>query len=185
MKRREKKDMNRLFITGVFLAVPAFLFGSPKTGPGSATRGPQSLEDRVRHELIMQPYYNVFDNLSFHVDSGVVTLTGEVVDPVLKDDAGKSVKHLEGVTEVKNEIEVLPLSPFDNQIRWRTYRAVFGYGPLQRYALGAVPSIHLIVKNGHVTLEGVVGTEMDKELAYVRANQVPGVFAVTNNLRVE
>jgi len=142
------------------------------------------LEERVRHELAMLPYYNVFDDLSFRVDDGKVTLLGEVTQPVLKDDAGKAVKHVEGVRSVDNEIEVLPLSPFDSQIRRSIYRAIYGYPGLQRYALGAVPSIHIIVKNGHVALEGVVTTEQDKQLAYLRANTVPNVFSVDNHLRV-
>jgi hyperosmotically inducible protein len=133
----------------------------------------------------MLPYYNVFDNLSFRVDNGVVTLFGEVTQPVLKDDAVRAVKHVEGVTSVNNQIEVLPLSPFDNQIRRSTYRAIYGFPALQRYAMGVTPSIHIIVKNGHVTLEGVVATQQDKQMAYMRANGVPNVFSVENNLRVQ
>ena len=155
--------------------------------PAFASNGPQnrgSIEERVRHELVTLPYYNVFDNLSFRVDDGTVTLLGEVTQPVLKDDAGRAIKHIEGVRCVNNEIEVLPLSPFDNQIRRGTYRAIYGYPALQRYAMGVVPSIHIIVKNGHVTLEGVVATEQDKQIAYLRANGVPNVFSVDNNLRV-
>lgn len=153
-----------------------------------ASNGSQSnipLEERVRRELAKIPYYNVFDTLSFRVDDGTVTLFGEVTQPVVKDDAGSAVKHIEGVRTVKNEIEVLPLSPFDNQIRRSEYRAIFGYGPLQRYAMGVVPSIHIIVKNGHVSLEGVVSSEQDKQIAFIRANGVPNVFSVQNNLRVQ
>ena len=104
---------------------------------------------------------------------------------MLKSDAGNAVKRLEGVQSVSNNIEVLPLSRFDNQIRRATYRAVFGSAGLYRYAMGANPSIHIIVENGHVTLVGVVGNQMDKNLAGIRANSVPGVFSVTNNLMVE
>jgi hyperosmotically inducible protein len=142
------------------------------------------VEERVRHALATIPYYNVFDDLSFRVDNGVVTLFGQVTQPVVKDDAGSSVKHIEGVTAVNNEIEVLPLSPFDNQIRRATYRAIYGYPALQRYAMGVVPAIHIIVKDGHVTLKGVVATEMDKQMAFMRANGVPNVFSVDNDLQV-
>jgi len=149
------------------------------------TGTPAPLPDRVRHELVMLPYYNVFDDLSYRVDNGTVTLFGQVTDPVLKSDAEKSVKSLEGVTEVNNQIEVLPLSPLDNAIRWRTYRAIFGFAPLQRYGMGVLPSIHILVKNGHVTLAGVVSSQADRNLAFIRANGVPGVFSVTNDLRTE
>jgi hyperosmotically inducible protein len=162
----------------VLLAVPAGLSAKAPTTGGS-------LESRVRHELVMLPYYNVFDNLTFRVEDRTVVLSGAVTDPVVKSDAEHAVKRLEGVERVTNDIEVLPLSPFDNQIRWSTCRAIYGYGPLQRYVLGTIPSIHILVKNGHVTLEGVVANEQDKQLAYVRANGVPSVFSVTNNLRID
>jgi hyperosmotically inducible protein len=145
---------------------------------------PDTLENKVRHELVMLPYLTLFDDVSYRVDGSTVTLFGEVREPVLKSDANNVVKRIEGVTAVNNQIEVLPLSPFDNQIRYRTYRAIFGYAPLQRYGLGALPSIHIIVKNGNVTLKGFVGSDMDKQLAYMRANSVAGAFSVTNDLQV-
>lgn len=144
-----------------------------------------TLEDKVRHQLVMLPYLNVFDDLSFRVDGGAVTLFGEVTQPVLKSDAQNVVKKIEGVTSVNNQIEVLPLSPLDNQIRVREYRAIFGYAPLQRYGMGVIPSIHIIVKNGNVTLTGLVSTQTDSQMAYMRANAVPGVFSVANQLHVE
>ena len=140
----------------------------------------------VRHELIMLPYYSVFDNLTYRVDGdGSVTLQGQVVRPTLKDSAGRVVKKIEGVPRVKNEIEVLPLSPDDDRIRIATYRAIYGDPVLNRYDHQAIPPIHIIVKNGRVTLEGVVANQMDKNVAGIRANGVPGAFAVQNNLRVE
>lgn len=148
-------------------------------------KGPDTLQDKVRHELVTLPYLTLFDDLSYRVDGSTVSLFGEVVDPVLKSDAVNVVKRIEGVTAVNDQIEVLPLSPMDNGIRWREYRAIYGYAPLQRYALGVIPAIHIIVDNGHVTLKGVVATPMDKQLAYTRANAVPGVFSVTNDLQVE
>ena len=148
-------------------------------------RAPQDdLGDAVRHELVMLPYYSVFDDLGYQVEGSTVILTGDVVWPVLKSDAGNVVKRIPGVTNVVNNIKVLPLSPFDNQTRRAVYRAVFSFGDLYRYAMGAIPTIHIIVDNGHVTLKGVVDSEADKNLAYLRANGVPGVFSVTNELRV-
>jgi len=144
-----------------------------------------SLETKVRHELNMLPYYGVFDDLSFRVDGSKVTLFGQVSHPVLKQDAENMVKRLEGVQQVENQVEVLPLSPFDNDIRIRAARAIYGYGPLNRYAMGAHPSIHIIVKNGNVTLAGVVANSGDRNLAFLRANGIPGAFSVTNELRTE
>jgi len=143
------------------------------------------LGDAVRHQLVMLPYYSVFDDLQFSLENGVVTLAGDVTRPVLKSDAANVVKNISGVTNVVNNIKVLPLSSFDNRIRVATYRSVFGYAGLYRYAMGANPSIHIIVDNGHVTLKGVVSNQGDKNLAYIRANGVPGVFSVTNDLVVE
>jgi hyperosmotically inducible protein len=150
----------------------------------AAPKPPDTLENKVRHELVMIPRMTLFDDLSYRVDGSVVTLFGAVTQPILKSEAGNVVKNIEGVTRVDNEIEVLPLSGIDNGIRAREYRAVFS-GPLYRYALGTLPSLHIIVKNGNVTLTGVVATKGDSDLANMRANGVPGVFSVTNQLRVE
>jgi len=140
----------------------------------------------VRHELVMLPYYNVFDNLAYRVDGSMVTLMGQVTRPTLKSDAENVVKRIEGVSKVNNQIEVLPLSPNDDQIRRAVYRAIYSFPSLStRYGFQAVPSIHIIVKNGQVTLDGVVANESDKNVANIQANGVPGVFSVTNNLRVE
>ena len=145
---------------------------------------PRSLNDQVRHELIMLPYYSVFDNLNYKVDGSTVYLTGSVRLPVLKSDAEHAVKRLEGVTKVVNNIEVQPLSSFDNRIRLAEYRAVFGFGGLYRYAAGTSPSIRIIVDNGHVQLVGFVNSQADKNIAGIRANGVPGVFSVQNDLQV-
>ena len=144
----------------------------------------QDLASQVRHELVMLPYYNVFDDLGFTVNNGVVTLFGDVTQPVVKSDAERSVKHLQGVTQVVNNIRVLPLSSFDNRIRMAEYRSIYGFGGLYRYGMGTQPSIHIIVDNVHVTLVGVVDNQGDRNIANIRANTVPGVFSVTNNLRV-
>ena len=173
---------NRRFFAALLAAVLVAMAPAIYASNGAKSRG--TIEDQVRHELAMLPYYNVFDDLSFRVDNGAVTLFGEVTQPVVKDDAVRAVKHVEGVTAVNDQIEVLPLSPFDNQIRRSAYRAIYGFPALQRYAMGVVPSIHIIVKNGHVTLEGVVATEQDKQMAFMRANGVPNVFSAENHLQV-
>lgn len=162
--------------------------GLALTGMAFAQEGARSqerLEREVRHELVMLPYYGVFDNLAFKVDGYKVTLLGEVTRPTLKTDAGAAVKRIEGVEGVDNQIEVLPLSPNDDRIRLAVYRAVYRQASLSRYALQAVPPIHIIVKNGNVRLEGIVATEADKTLAGIRAKGVSGVFSVENHLRVE
>jgi osmotically-inducible protein OsmY len=148
-------------------------------------RGQARLEREVRHELVMLPFYGVFDNFEYKVEGGAVTLLGQVSRPTLKSDAEAVVKKIEGVERVDNRIEVLPVSPNDDRIRIAVYRAIYGSPSLDRYALRAVPTIHIIVRGGHVTLEGAVATEADKNLANIRANGVSGVFSVKNNLHVD
>jgi len=138
----------------------------------------------VRHELLMLPYFGVFDYIAYKVEGYNVTLLGQVVRPTLKSDAESVVKHIEGVEKVDNQIEVLPPSPMDDRIRVRLFRAIYQYPALQKYELGVQKPIRIIVKNGHVTLEGVVDNEADKNLAGLRANGVSGTFSVTNNLQV-
>ena len=133
----------------------------------------------------MLPYYGVFDNLAYRVDGNTVTLEGQVTRPTLKSEAEKVVKDIEGVERVVNNIEVLPVSPNDDRLRLALYRTIYGDTALSRYGLQAVPPIHIIVKNGNVTLEGVVANEGDKNIANIRANGVSGVFSVKNNLRAE
>ncbi len=143
------------------------------------------LARQVRHELVTLPYYGVFDNFKFSVDGDKVMLMGKVTRPTLKTSAERVVKQLEGVNQVDNRIEVLPVSPNDNRIRLDVYRSVYSHPMLDRYQLRAVPPIHIIVENGQVSLEGVVATESDKNVAGIQANSVSGVFSVDNNLRVE
>ena len=169
------------------LALAATLAAAPIMALGE-TRVPNPLDqlsNRVRHELVMLPFYNLFDNLTFRMDGDTVTLAGQVSRPTLKSDAEAVVRRVAGVREVKNEIEVLPLSGFDNSIRLRVARAVYGNSVLNRYAMGAQPSIHIIVKDGNVTLEGIVASEMDRNVAFLAANGVFGVFSVTNHLRID
>jgi hyperosmotically inducible protein len=143
------------------------------------------LARRVRHELVTLPYYGVFDNLAYNINGGNVTLYGEVVRPSTRSDAERRVKRIAGVTRVVNNIKVLPLSRFDDDIRRATYRSIARMGGLYRYLQGTNPSLHIVVDRGHVTLEGVVSGSGDRNLAYMAANRVPGVFSVKNNLRVE
>ena len=142
------------------------------------------IQKEVRHELVMLPYLGVFDNLGFKVDGYEVTLVGKVTRPQLKSDAGNAVKRIEAVENVNNEIEVLPLSSFDDDLRIRLFYAIYGYAPLQKYALGVNKPIRIIVNKGHVDLEGVVDNEADKNLVGIRANGVSDVFSVRNNLQV-
>src|SRR5579859_680765 len=150
--------------------------GEPKTE--------KQLVREVRHQLVMLPYYTVFDNLTYRVEGDKVILGGQVVRPTLKSDAAGVVKTIDGVGSVVNNIEVLPLSPMDDQSRRAVYGAIYGDTSLSRYGYSAVPSIHIIVKNGNVTLEGIVDNDSDKNLANLRASQVPNVFSVKNNLTV-
>ena len=166
-------------LAGALLAAPVVVRAST-----AAAKPPAPLEERIRKELVTLPWYGVFDNLAFQVQGDKVTLLGQVMRPTLRSDAENVVKRLPGVTSVDNEIQVLPLSRFDNGIRLAVYRAVFGFGGLYRYALGAQPSIRIIVNNGNVTLEGAVANETDRNLAGIRANGVFGVFSVANHLRV-
>jgi hyperosmotically inducible protein len=144
----------------------------------------ENLTKEVRHQLLLLPYYSVFDNLLFKVEGDKVTLLGQVVRPTLKSDAENAVKSIEGAASVDNQIEVLPVSPMDDQVRRTVFRAIYGDAVLSRYGMSALPPIHIIVKNGNVALEGVVDSESDKNLAGLRANGVPNVFSVTNNLTV-
>ena len=142
------------------------------------------LKTEVHHQLALLPYYSIFDNLEYSIDGATVTLQGQVVHGTLKDDAENAVKKIEGVEKVVNNIEILPPSPDDDQIRRAEFRSIYGFGPLEKYATSSVASIHIIVKGGHVTLEGVVDSESDKDTANIRANSVANVFSVTNNLKV-
>jgi len=178
--------MNRqIGVLTLLLAAVAGAFGYQRADRGAIDRSSGRLMKEVRHELVMLPYYGVFDNLAYRVDGNTVTLEGQVTRPTLKSEAEKVVKDIEGVERVVNNIEVLPVSPNDDRLRLALYRTIYGDTALSRYGLQAVPPIHIIVKNGNVTLEGVVANEGDKNIANIRANGVSGVFSVKNNLRVE
>jgi len=174
--------LRTLFVVCTILALSsAVLAHQASDAPARAT---ERITREVRHELLMLPYLDVFDYLAYKVDGYNVTLMGQVTRPTLKSDAENVVKKIEGVEHVDNQIEVLPVSPNDDRLRLRLYRAIYGYPTLQKYALGVQKPIRILVKNGHVTLEGVVDNDGDKNIANVRANSVSGSFSVTNNLQV-
>jgi len=177
MKRRISKFTISLVAMALLAVAPAVASAQDASNP--------QLGKKVRHELVTLPYYGVFDNLAYSINGGTVTLYGQVVRPTTRSDAEHRVKRIAGVTRVVNNIKVLPLSPFDDRIRAATYRSIARMGGLYRYLQGANPSLHIVVANGHVTLEGVVSGSGDRTLAYMAANRVPGVFSVQNNLRVE
>jgi hyperosmotically inducible protein len=173
---------------GKLLALVAALAISASAVLAAPANSPQDdarTANKVRKELVTLPYYGVFDNLAYKIEGGTVTLYGQVVDAVTRKDAERRVQKIEGIDRVINNIQVLPVSGMDNSIRVRTYRTIARTGSLYRYFMGANPSIHIIVSRGRVALEGVVSNRMDSQLAYMAARQVPGVFEVTNNLRVE
>ena len=169
--------MKRMKVLALLLAIPVFLPASDKPAP--------DLSERVRHELVTLPWLGVFDHLTFQVEGDKVILAGQVNRPTLRTSAERVVMKVAGVSAVSNQIEVLPLSPFDDQLRLATLRSIYSFPALQRYGLGVVPGIHILVKNGNVTLAGVVASPGDAQLAYLRAMQVPGVFSVSNRLVVE
>ena len=172
---------SKLFLPAI-LAVTGVLFAQEQRPVP-----PQAVErivKEVRHEILMLPYYDVFDDIKYSVSGYDVTLMGQVTNPTLKRDAEDVVKHIEGVEKIVNQIEVLPVSPMDDGLRLRLYRAIYGFPALEKYAMPVIKPIRLIVKSGQVTLEGVVDNQADKDMAALRANGVSGVFSVTNNLTV-
>ena len=182
-----RASLLRSLLTMVLVGSVGFTLGVSGASAGAVTNPKVlTLSDQVRHELAMLPWYGVFDNLEYQVNGSEVILSGQVTSEhaTTKGDAGKFVNSIPGVSKVVNNIEVLPPSPFDNQIRRAEFRTVFSHADLGRYTLGAIPQVHIIVKNGHVSLEGVVMNQMDKDIAGIVANTVPGVFSVENNLRI-
>ena len=178
-------------VLGPFLMAAALVLSSAMT---LAAKAPTALEPEsqgpiahgVRHEILMYPYYGIFDNITYQVDGGNITLLGDVTQPYKKFDIGKRVQQVPGVTSVTNQIKVLPLSNMDDRLRWRIALAIYSEPGLSRYANQPVPPIHIIVDNGHVTLDGVVNNQMEKDLAGIRAANAGLSFGpITNNLRVE
>ena len=175
---------HRLLALAISLAILTAVAVNQNAAAQADARSQERIAREVRHELLMLPWFGVFDYIAFKVDGGTVTLMGQVVRPSLKSDAENAVKRIEGVERVENKIEVLPPSSMDDGLRLTLYRAIYGYPPLEKYALVVQKPIRIIVKSGQVTLEGVVDSEADKNLVTLRANSVPGIFSVTNNLQV-
>ena len=176
--------MKSKLVVVVFILLSLATLGLTQDRDQPSAKSQDRITREVRHELLMLPYFGVFDYIAFKVEGSTVTLLGQVVRPSLKSDAENALKHIEGVEKVDNQIEVLPPSPMDDGLRIRLYREIYGYPALEKYALGVQKPIRIIVKNGRVTLEGVVDNDSDKNLAGMRANTVPGIFQVTNNLQV-
>ena len=190
MRRFNRSNSSNLI---AILAVVGLIVGSTAStfaraakqhAPQQAGRYDAWLKNQVRHDLVMLPYLTLFDNLEYTVQGTTVTLLGQVVRPSLKSEAGNVVKNIEGVTKVNNDIKVLPPSSMDWQIRRAEYRAIYGYADLWKYAMGALPPVHIVVDTGHVTLYGIVDSQADKNLIGLRAKTVPDVFSVTNDLQV-
>jgi hyperosmotically inducible periplasmic protein len=187
MRQVIRQHFARLFVLGLVFAVPFVQAQHPPAAkPAASAPNPEEpqLSHEIRHQLFVLPYYSVFDYVAFALDGDKVTLTGYVLRPTLRANAEAAVKSLEGVTSVKNLIEVLPKSPSDDNARRAVYRAIFEDSTLQRYAVSDVPLVHIILRNGEVTLEGVVASEAEKNLASTRTAGVPGVSDVKNNLSV-
>ena len=138
----------------------------------------------VRHRILMLPNFGVFDNIAFKLDGYRVVLLGQVRDATLKDDAARAIKNVEGVEGIENRIEILPASFNDDRLRRAVFNAIYRYPALQHYGIGSNRPIRIIVNRGNVTLEGVVDSQGDKNIAGIRANGVPDVFSVKNNLQV-
>ena len=184
ISRLKRVDVITAGVLAVAMALCLSPMASAQHDSQPSDRAVQRVIKEVRHELIMLPNLGVFDNLAFKVDGYNVTLLGSVTRPSLKSDAESAVKGIEGVEHIDNQIEVLPPSPMDDRLRLQLFQAIYGYAPLQRYALPVNKPIRIIVKGGHATLEGVVDSEGDKNIAGIRAKGVSGLFSVDNNLQV-
>jgi hyperosmotically inducible protein len=181
---KKEKNMKKTALLAflMFLAASAF---TSVGAPGQAAVSISELEKSVLTALWKLPHYGVFDSLAFKIEGSTVTLIGQVLMPITKEDAARRVKQIQGIQNVVNNIEVLPLSENDDSIRIRAYRAIFGTADLYRYAMGADPTIHIIVKNGRIMLEGVVSSKQDVDLALLAARGIPGIFGASSNLKIQ
>jgi len=176
----------KVVATVLALVIATTMFASPlKQGENApASSNEAHISKEARHQLLLLPWYTVFDILQYSVNGDTVTLRGYVTRPTLKRDAEGAVKGISGVKKVINQIQVLPPSSMDDQIRRAEYRSIYGFDPLSKYAWGAVPQIHIIVNGGHVSLYGKVDNESDKQMIVMRAKLVPGTFSVEDHLEV-
>jgi hyperosmotically inducible periplasmic protein len=170
-----------ILLTGL---IPVGMASVSKQTPSTPETQTKDLQDRIRHSLLMLPYFGVFDDIGYKLQGDTVTLVGEVRRPMLKDDAEQAIRKLSGVAKIVNDIEVLPLSPMDDSLRLITYRAIYSRPGFERYGLQAVKPIRIIVKNGNITLTGVVGSEFDKIQAEMAARGVPFAFSIKNELTI-
>jgi osmotically-inducible protein OsmY len=178
-----KRHFLRMFVPVAVLALAGV--AGANTAP-TALSADAAIAAKAAHEIRMYSRYSIWDNVNLRVTDGAVELTGQVNQPYKKQDLQRIVQRVPGVASVTNQLEVLPLSPFDDQLRLRVARAIYGDPTLSRYAIQAVPPIHIIVKNGHVSLEGVVNNELERNVASMRASSAGLSFgAVQNNLRIE
>jgi hyperosmotically inducible protein len=187
MHRAFHRKFASFLVLGLLLTAPS-LDAQHQRAAKPATTAPKPEEPQlpreIRHQLLVLPYYSVFDYIAFTLEGGKVTLTGYVLRPTLRGDAEAAVKSLEGVSSVKNLIEILPKSSTDDDSRRAVYRAIFEDSTLQRYAVSDVPVIHILLRNGEVTLEGVVSSEPEKNLASIRASSVSGITGVINHISI-
>lgn len=175
-------SLGRVLLAGALMAGSAL--AAHKTDPATP-RTDTDISKSVQHEILMYPYYSIFDEIGYSVQNGQVTLTGDVTQPVKKSDIKGIVSRIPGVEGVNDQIQVLPLSPNDNLLRREVATAIYRFPALSRYGMGTHPSIHIIVDNGHVTLTGVVDTQNDKDLAGIRASSAGMSFGpVVNDLQV-
>ena len=159
--------------------------GAANRDKANVPQGDDAVSQSVRHEVLVYPYYSIFDDVSFRVSNGQVELMGAVTEPFKKSDIERIVKKLPGVTAVTDELKVLPLSNFDNRLRMQVARAIYGDASMLIYRNQSLPPIHILVENGHVTLTGWVNTDFDKQIAGMRANSSMSLGMVVNNLQVE
>lgn len=162
------------------LLLAATLWAAPQQENASDAK----ISQEVRHQVLMTPYYSIFDIIEYSVNDGTVTLRGWTLEPGVKSSVVGAVKKIDGVKNVVDQIKEESISSADQQIRQAEYRSIYGFSPLFKYAWGAVPPIHIIVNNGHVALYGIVDNQSDKQMVLQRAKLVPGTFGVEDHLQV-
>ncbi|MEP7270710.1 MAG: BON domain-containing protein [Acidobacteriota bacterium] len=187
MSKKKRINLRAMLVLGGLLLAMTTASRTSAGQSDAQTRETKRLVREIRHELLTLPWYGVFDWLEGSVTpDGRVTLRGWVTRPTTRSEAEARMKEIESVLQVNNEIKVLAVSPNDDRLRRAVYAALFNENsPLFRYALGANPSIHIIVENGRVTLKGSVSSESDKNIATIKASGVSGVLDIANDLTVD
>jgi hyperosmotically inducible protein len=185
MKRLRIAIAMNLLLFGGGAAVAAAQAFALQAKPKLQEKPSDTLVRSVHHQIQVLPFYSVFDNIEFRVEGNKVTLTGQVLRTTLKTHAESTVRTLEGVAVVVNQIEVLPASASDDELRRAIYRVLFEDDVLKRYAVETVPPIHIIVKDGNVILEGAVQSDSDRKLASALSGEVPNSKSLQNHLMVK